>query len=546
MPLPFPFDFKNPDYLKVFEWRQHMLNTIRGEAFRDPAYLPTLKDFYRTNPAQFIIDWGVTFDPRNVVKGQPALVPFLLFPKQEEWVHWFMDLWKRGRPGLTVKSREIGMSELMCALAATHCMLMPGLILGFGSRKEAYVDAIGKPNSLLFKVRRFVEYTPVEFRGQWDRRRDSSLLRINFPETGSMITGEAGDNIGRGDRTSYYNVDESAWLARPDLIEASLSQTTTFRHDVSTPHGPNNPFARKVVAGNVSVFRFHWTDDLRKDEAWYKQQCEDIDDPVIIAQELDLDFTASIEGVVIPAVWVEACIDAHIKLRLRIEGDRRGALDVADEGRDKNALVGGLGVVIDYLNEWTGKGSDIYATTEEAATQADLMGYDKVIYDADGLGAGVRGDARKVNEERKKNGVRPIKFLPFRGSGAVVDKDKEVFPARRGEPTDRAASRTNGDYYGNAKAQGWMDLRQRVRNTYHAVVEGREYNPHELICISSAASGYLKLARELSQPTRRQGEDGKIYIDKQPDGMPSPNYGDACMMYFAKTTKRARGYFDVD
>ena len=78
-------------------------------------------------------------------------------------------------------------------------------------------------------------------------------MRINFAHTGSSISGEAGDGIGRGDRSSLYFVDESAFLERPELVEASLSQTTNCRIDVSTPHGMANPFAEKRHSGMVKV-----------------------------------------------------------------------------------------------------------------------------------------------------------------------------------------------------------------------------------------------------------------------------------------------------
>ena len=90
MPLPFPFDFKNPDYKAVFNYRLDNLARLR----KKPKSLAGLKSYYKENPAQFIIDWGVTFDPRNVEVGLPTLMPFLLFPKQEEWVSWFLERWK--------------------------------------------------------------------------------------------------------------------------------------------------------------------------------------------------------------------------------------------------------------------------------------------------------------------------------------------------------------------------------------------------------------------------------------------------------------------
>ena len=159
MPLPFTFDFKNPDYVMVFESRIDALNYIR----KNPHELPKIKSYYRENPAQFIIDWGVTSDPRNVERGLPALTPFLLFPRQEEWVHWLIERWKNREPGLTDKSRELGLSWLTITVACTLCLFNGGMNIGFGSRKEEYVDKKGDPKSLLWKGRQFLTYLPVEF-----------------------------------------------------------------------------------------------------------------------------------------------------------------------------------------------------------------------------------------------------------------------------------------------------------------------------------------------------------------------------------------------
>jgi len=96
MPLPFEFDFKNPDYSSVFAWRAEKLQRIRNK----PELLPKLKAFYRDNPAQFIIDWGCTFDPRNVERNLPAIIPFLLFPRQEEWIDWCINNWRNQESAL--------------------------------------------------------------------------------------------------------------------------------------------------------------------------------------------------------------------------------------------------------------------------------------------------------------------------------------------------------------------------------------------------------------------------------------------------------------
>jgi phage terminase large subunit len=100
-----------------------------------------------------------------------------------------------------------------------------------------------------------------------------------------------------------------------------------------------NPFAQKRFSGKIKVFTFHWRDDPRKDAAWYEKQLDELD-PVTIASEIDINYAASAEGLLIPSAWVQAAIGAHLKLGIKPTGMRRGGLDVADTGADKNAFTG--------------------------------------------------------------------------------------------------------------------------------------------------------------------------------------------------------------
>ncbi len=516
MPIPFPFDFKNPDYRAVFEWRIERLNRIR----KDPTVLPSLKQYYRDNPAQFIIDWGVTYDPRNVRRGLPATLPFLLFEKQEELAYWFLERWRKGEPGIVEKSRDMGVSWLMISLCSTLCLFNTELSIGCGSRKEDLVDVLGDPDTLIEKARIFMNALPVEFRGAWNRDKHSSHMKIVFPESGSIFTGEGGDNIGRGGRQSIYLVDESAHLARPELVDASLSATTDCRIDVSSVKGTANSFAVKRHSGNVPVFTFHWRDDPRKDDAWYAKQCNDLD-AVTVAQEIDINYSASVVGIVIPSVWVQAAIDAHIKLGVEPTGMRRGALDVADEGRDLNAFCGRHGILMDHIEAWSGKGADIYSTVQKTFGICDAEDYETYHYDADGLGAGVRGDARVINETRRSAGQKEITVEPFRGSGEVHDPDGEMVNKRK-----------NKDFFANAKAQAWWHLRILFQNTYRAVVEGLPFEKDNIISLSSGMPELAKLVVELGQPTYTINTVGKILIDKAPDGTRSPNLADAAVICY--------------
>lgn len=523
------FDFKNPDYTAIFQKRVERLNKIR----QNPDCLPALRTYYRDHPADFISDWGITVDPRNVERGLPAAVPFILFNRQREWVEWTVARWRGQERGLTEKSRDMGLSWLSVALASTLCLFHEGMMIGFGSRKEEYVDRIGAPKSLFWKARKFIENVPPEFRPQWDRRTSAPHMRINFPFTGASISGEAGDGIGRGDRSSLYFVDEAAFLERPELVEASLSQTTNCRIDISTPHGMGNPFAEKRHSGRTPVFTFHWRDDPRKDDEWYAKQCEDLD-PVTVAQEIDLNYQASVEGILIPTEWAQAAIGAHRKLGIKPSGQKIGALDVADEGRDLNAFLSTHGILIEDVESWSGKGSDIYGTVQRSFMLCDTHGLDGFRFDADGLGAGVRGDARVINDERREKRQIRKKVIQFRGSAAVHEPEKEDIKGR-----------TNQDMFQNLKAQAWWSLRVRFQKTYRAVTEGMEYPEDQLISISEdiEPGKRSQLLNELSQPTYSFNASGKMQIDKAPQGTRSPNLADTVMIKFAPGTT---GDFDYN
>lgn len=512
---PQPFDYKRPEYVRVFQERTENLARLRAR----PEALPAMKIFYQTHPAQFITDWGCTFDPRNVERNLPATIPFLLFPRQVEWVTWLLDRWRKGETGITEKSREMGLSWLTIATACTLCLFNQGMVIGFGSRKEEYVDSKANPKALFEKARQFLAHLPAEFLEGWDRDKHAPHCRILFPNTGSAMTGESGDGIGRGDRTSIFFVDEAAFLERPSLVDASLSQTTNCRIDVSTPNGMANPFAQRRFSGKINVFTYHWRDDPRKDDTWYAKQVNDLD-PVTVASEIDIDYRGSVEGALIPSAWVQASIGAHLKLNVKPTGIRRGGLDVADTGIDKNAFAGRHGFLLEYLRSWSGRNSDIYQTVVRAFNICEEQDYECFDYDADGLGAGVRGDARVINEARVDAGKRYIRDEPFRGSGAVYDPKGCMVPKRQ-----------NQDFFANAKAQAWWALRLRFQATYRAVIEHMPFDPDDIISINPNLNELLPLTMQLCQPTYSINTVGKVVIDKT-DGMPSPDLADAvCIAY---------------
>jgi phage terminase large subunit len=513
------FDWRNPDYRPIYAERAERLARIRAQ----PDILPGVRAWYAEHLADFINDFGVTSDPRLALLHPPrdVLMPFLLFPKQRDWVNWVLDLARNKEAGLTEKSRDCGISSLGMALAVSLCLFNRGMVIGVGSAKEDKLDRTGDPDCLFWKARTFLKHLPPEFRGGWDETRHTAHMRIQFPETGSAIVGEAGDGIGRGGRSSIYLIDEAAHLERPHLIEASLASNTDCRIDISSVAGTGNVFAEKRHSGRVQVFTFHWRDDPRKGEAWYAEQRRKLD-PVTLASEIDIDYRASTEGALIPMVWVQSAVGALERLGIKPSGDRCAALDIADEGRDRNAFAARYGQRLEFLKTWSGANRDIFSSVEQTFLYCDQLGYRAFRYDADGMGAGVRGDARVINERRKTQGLRWIDDQAYRGSAPPLDPDGEM-----------VAGRKNRDFFANLKAQSWWSLRARFQATHRAIAESGQFDADELISLAPDLEVLPQLLQELAQPTYSINGAGKVVIDKAPSGFKSPNLADAVCMAFA-------------
>lgn len=500
------FDFRAPNYTAEFRRRSDNLKRIR----ENPDSIPLLRAYYKENIADFICDWGMTSDPRNAERGLPVVIPFILFPRQKEWIEWLVSRWRGQESGLTEKSRDMGISWLSVGAACSLCNFYDDLNIGFGSRKEEYVDKSGDPKSLFYKAREFQSLLPHEFSGGWTEKANSKHMVISFPHTGSTLTGEAGDNIGRGNRTAIYFKDESAFYERPEKIDAALSQTSNCKIDISTPNGTGNPFYQKRMGGKIPVFTFHWKQDPRKDQDWYDKQCRELD-PVTVAQEIDIDYTASIEGICIPAKYVQAAIDLHKELGLPATGIIRCGLDVADEeGKDSNAIAAARGSVVLDLDEW--KGVDTHQTAHKAQAYAESEGAQYVNFDSIGVGAGVRGASKSSR-------------IPF--NPVAVSESPSVGPVMNNHQV------LNKDFYANLRAQLWWEMRIRCERAYQHRHDIKHWSLDDMISLPPNA----QLITELSQPLVTYTDTGKVKIESKKDmakrGVASPNLAEAVLLAFA-------------
>lgn len=256
---------------------------------------PKFVEYYRDHPADFISDWGVTFDPRNHAKGRPSKVRFSLFPRQREWVETVVDHWKRGRPLLTEKSRDVGLTWLSVATACTLCLFNEGLTIGFGASKDRYVVGYGEYKSIFYKLREFLFGIPNDAFAVAGPISEIGS-RISFNGNGSSIVGESRADIGRLGKYDIYFLDEVAFFDNKYDIDSVLSRSTKCRVDISTPNGMNNSFAKRRHSGEVDVFTFGWWDDPRKDEDWYRRQSSALG-PEATAMECDIRY--NVKGITV-------------------------------------------------------------------------------------------------------------------------------------------------------------------------------------------------------------------------------------------------------
>lgn len=532
----------NPDYLKIITWRNSQLIAFE----EDPRLAHAAKVYYRHNPVDFIEHWMSTYDPRNAGSEKPSKMPFVLFDKQREMVKYLYQLIKSNDNGLIEKARDMGATWVCCAVSVHLFLFHDGAAVGWASRKEQLVDKIGDPDSIFEKMRMIFRSIPPVFLPDGFDEGTMGYMKIINPVNSSTITGEAGDNIGRGGRSLIVFKDEAAHYVRPEKIEAALADNTNVQIDISSVNGLGNVFHRRreageewngeVIAGKTNVFVMDWRDHPLKTQAWYDQRKAKATEEGMLhvfAQEVDRNYSASVEGVLIPAEWVTSAIDAHIKLGFDDDGGYVAGLDVADAGVDKNAQALRKGVVLRSVDEWSARDTAITARKSVELLQGKTV---SVQYDCIGVGAGVKSETNRL----KDDGIMPkeLTYVAWNAGASVLNPDDHVIKDERGR--DDKESPINKDFYTNLKAQAGWQLRLRFERTHKAVTEGAKHDSEKLISLDSTMPLIRKLQKELSQATVSKGTKMKLLIDKSPDGTRSPNLADAVAMCFFPVESTSR------
>ncbi len=485
-----------PDYTAIMAERMRRLQNLRDADDPGTAW-KALRLLYKDDPVKFINDWGMTTDPRNPEIGLPTTVPFILFKRQVEFIEWIHARWKAREDGIVEKSRDMGCSWLCVAFACWMVIFHPGTVVGVGSRKEDYVDKLGDPKSLLWKVRKFIGMLPAELRPHgctWNESKHAPSMRV-MCEQESAIIGEAGDNIGRGARTSLYLVDEAAHLLHPESTDAALSATSNCKIHVSSVNGPGNPFYKKRHGGEFPVFIFDWRQDPRKNEEWYAKQVRTLD-PSVLAQEIDRNYESSIHNAFIPGDVVRAAMQRG-PAEVRANGGLRVGIDVARYGDDKTAIVFRRGRVMLKKVMMTKASVTDVAGRARAEINAYGMRPEQIAVDVIGIGAGVADIMRGYYPDTRSR------------DGTITQIVQDV---------SAGARMSDGKHY-NLRAFMWSEMREWLK--------------------TAAIPNDQDLATDLSA-LRYGFKNGELLLESKGDakarGVKSPDIGDALALTLAVPT----------
>jgi len=348
----------------------------------------------------------------------------------------------------------------------------------------------------------------------------------------------------------YSWVEEAQSLSKESLKEL----TPTIRAEGSqifftaNPGSSEDPFSVRFINPFLSQLKANdgiYEDDLHliiminwRDNPWFPPELElerkwDYDN--LSRAEYDHiwegEFNDHVEGSLIKREWFDACIDAHKKLGFSPIGARMAAHDPSDEGSDTKGYAFRHGsVVLDVQEKTAGN------VNEGMDWAIDLALRDKVdvfTWDGDGMGLGLTPQVSKGFE-----GKHTVSVM-FRGSEGPDNPESIYKPVENENIHDQ---RMVKDMVRNKRAQYYLELRDRVWNTYRAVVKREYVDPDNMISFSSDIKLINKLRSEMCRLPVKPNGSGRFGLYTKPEmktkfKIASPNLSDPVMMLCRSTYK---------
>lgn len=417
-----------------------------------------VKDLCKEDILFWVNSFGATYNPRK----NPSTIPFITYKYEDDLILDLVDSIKNQKDILIDKSRDMGVTWCVL-LVFTWFWQFHGEGFDFlcGSRKEQYIDGIGNMDTLMEKIRFLIRNQPKWMRPEgFDWKRDSNYMKIVNPETKATITGEATNaNFSRSgrrraiffDEFAFWETDAEAWRASAD--------STNCRIVVSTPCGFNNQFAKLRHSGSIPVRSLHWKLHPEKDQAWYDNECKRRNnDAVEIAQELDINYEGSVEGVLFDFAELKRAVSNQPMMspdRIVV------ALDPAGEGEDEAVFyVCNNGNIVE--RKFIAKSTDPQLAAE---TILLLNKYRAQVFIADSIGNSVCDLTSQLLGRNEKN----VKVIKFKSS--EKSKDPSYFN-RRDEVYHTASTQMKS---GNVQVDDDYTLMKQLNATKYSKDNGRIY-----------------------------------------------------------------------
>lgn len=199
------------------------------------------------DPCEFLFKHCYTLDPHDL---DNPIKPIPDFP----YVRGLVDEFLHKKLIAVVKSRQLLVTWIFCALNVWLCTYHKGQYVFFISRKEA--DAgFDSPLSLCSRAEFIVKHLPKEILPETLRGLQPPILR--FTNNYSVIQGVSQDSDALRQYTaSSVLLDEMAFQEHADEAYAAIKPTIDGGGRlvcVSTPNGKNNLFYRIIQGNLISV-----------------------------------------------------------------------------------------------------------------------------------------------------------------------------------------------------------------------------------------------------------------------------------------------------
>lgn len=237
-------------------WRQKLRDQCRGNYAAQQREMELCAE----SPVYWINAWVWTFNVIEVRNGVTMRAskphsPFVTWPVQDKVIEQIVDCIEVGADVIIDKSRDMGATWLLLAIAYYYWLFKPDSQMLFLSRSEDDIDKSGDPLTLYYKIDYITRKLPT-----WMLPCDRDLLlrggmyrqhmHLTNPKINTSIDGEAtGEHATKGDRRTFVVLDEMAAMPHAAAAWAAASDVTSCKIGNSTPAGPGTEFSRQRNLG---------------------------------------------------------------------------------------------------------------------------------------------------------------------------------------------------------------------------------------------------------------------------------------------------------